>query len=207
MNENRHKLFIISSPSGGGKTSLLKSLFEDSRANSLWMSVSHTTRKKRKGDQEGKDYYFIGVEEFKTKVKKGDFIEYAQVFENYYGTDKETIFSRLEKSNVFLEIDWQGAEIIKKIFPKSLSIFLLPPSYEDFRKRLNNRDLDSEEIITKRLSEAKKEISKCMDFDFLILNDEFTKALSELKKIVFENIDSRKFNSRVSSELLKNLLD
>jgi guanylate kinase len=171
------------------------------------MSVSHTTRKKRKGDQEGKDYYFIGVEEFKTKVKKGDFIEYAQVFENYYGTDKETIFSRLEKSNVFLEIDWQGAEIIKKIFPKSLSIFLLPPSYEDLRKRLNNRDLDSEEIITKRLSEAKKEISKCMDFDFLILNDEFTKALSELKKIVFENIDSRKFNSRVSSELLKNLLD
>ena len=171
------------------------------------MSVSHTTRKKRKGDREGKDYYFIGIEEFKTKVKKGDFIEHAQFFENYYGTDKETIFSRLEISNVFLEIDWQGAEIIKKIFPKSLSIFLLPPSYEDLRARLNKRNLDSEEIITKRLSEAKKEISKCIDFDFLILNDEFTQALIELKKIVFENIDSRKFNSRVSSELIKNLLD
>ena len=206
MNENRHKLFIISSPSGGGKTSLIKSLFEDSQANTLWVSVSHTTRQKRKGDLEGKDYFFISDKDFKKKIDKGDFLEYAKVFENHYGTDKNLIDLKLNSHNVFLEIDWQGAKNIKKIFPDSLSIFLLPPSYEDLKNRLIKRGLDSEETINKRLAGAKLEISKSLNSDYLVLNDDFEKALEELKAIVFQRKGPDIFKSRASSELLDNLL-
>ena len=206
MNENRHKLFIISSPSGGGKTSLIKSLFKDPRANSLWMSISHTTRQKRKGDLEGKDYFFKNEKVFKKKIDKGDFLEYAKVFENYYGTDKSLINSKLDSHNVFLEIDWQGAKNIKKIFPDSLSIFLLPPSYEDLKYRLIKRGLDSEESIIIRLAEAKLEISKSLDSDYLVLNDDFARALEELKTIIFQRENPDIFKSRVSSELIDNLL-
>ena len=206
MNENRYKLFIISSPSGGGKTSLIKSIFEDSRANTLWVSVSHTTRQKRKGDLEGKDYFFINDKDFKEKINKGDFLEYAKVFENYYGTDKNLIDLKLNSHNVFLEIDWQGTKNIKKIFPDSLSIFLLPPSYKDLEDRLIERGLDSEETIIKRLAGAKLEISKSLKSDYLVLNDDFEKALEELKTIVFQRKSPSIFKSRASSELINNLL-
>ncbi|MDC3150436.1 guanylate kinase [SAR86 cluster bacterium] len=207
MNKNLHNLFVISSPSGGGKTSLLKAFFDDHRAKEIVMSVSHTTRKKRPGDMEGKDYFFIEKEDFLKKEKKNDFIETANVFGNLYGTDKKFVYDQLQISDVILELDWQGAESIKRIFPDAFLISLIPPSYKDLEDRLRGRALDTDNAISKRLSESKTEVTKCLSFDFLILNDEFKKALDDLKEIIFNKKKVNEFESRVSSKLTKNLLD
>ncbi len=207
MNKNLHNLFVISSPSGGGKTSLLKAFFDDHRAKEIVMSISHTTRKKRPGDIEGKDYFFIEKEDFLKKEKKNDFIEIANVFGNLYGTDKKFVYDQLQISDVILELDWQGAESIKRIFPDVFLISLIPPSYKDLEDRLRGRALDTDNAISKRLSESRTEVTKCLSFDFLILNDEFKKALDDLKEIIFNKKKVNEFESRVSSELTKNLLD
>ena len=207
MNKNLHNLFVISSPSGGGKTSLLKAFFEDKRAKKITLSISHTTRKKRLGDIEGKDYFFIDKEDFSRKENNGDFIETANVFGNLYGTEKKFVYDQLQTSDVILELDWQGAENIKEIFSDAILISLIPPSYKDLEDRLRGRALDTDNIISKRLSESKREVSKCLSFDFLILNDEFNKALDDLKDIIFNNRKVNEFKSRVSNELIKNLLD
>ena len=207
MPENLHKLFVISSPSGGGKTSLINKLFEDSRSVNFEKSISDTSRKKRQGDLEGKDYYFLSEKDFKDKVKKEEYVEYAIVFGNFYGTSKEEIKTKYNNSNLILELDWQGAYAVKELFDDARLIFLVPPSLEDLKQRLVTRNLDSPESIENRLSEAKKEISKSEIYDFLILNDDFDKAFEDLSQILFEGISPIDFNSRASKDLIKRLVE
>ena len=158
MPENLHKLFVISSPSGGGKTSLINKVFEDSRSANFEKSISDTSRQKRQGDLEGKDYYFLSEKDFKDKIKKDEYVEFATVFGNFYGTSKNEIKTKYNNSNLVLELDWQGAYAVKKLFDDAKLIFLVPPSLDDLKQRLIKRNLDSSESIENRLSEAKKEI-------------------------------------------------
>ena len=207
MPENLHKLFVISSPSGGGKTSLINKLFEDTRSMNFKKSISDTTRQKREGDINGRDYYFLSEKEFKDKIEKDEYVEYATVFGNFYGTSKEEIKTKYNNSNLVLELDWQGAYAVKELFDDARLIFLVPPSLEDLKQRLVTRNLDSPESIENRLSEAKKEISKSEIYDFLILNDDFDKAFEDLSQILFEGISPIDFNSRVSKDLIKRLVE
>ena len=207
MPENLHKLFVISSPSGGGKTSLINKLFEDSRSANFEKSISYTSRQKRQGDLEGKDYYFISEKDFKDKIEKEEYVEYATVFGNFYGTSKEEIKTKYNNSNLVLELDWQGAYAVKELFDDARLIFLVPPSLNDLKQRLIKRNLDSSESIENRLSEAKKEISKSAIYDYLVLNDDFDKALEDLSQILFENISTSDFISRVPKDLIKRLVE
>ena len=207
MPENLHKLFVISSPSGGGKTSLINKLFEDTRSLNFKKSISDTTRQKREGDINGRDYYFLSEKEFKDKIEKEEYVEYATVFGNFYGTSKEEIKTKYNNSNLVLELDWQGAYAVKELFDDARLIFLVPPSLEDLKQRLVTRNLDSPESIENRLSEAKKEISKSEIYDFLILNDDFDKAFEDLSQILFESISALDFDSRVPKDLIKRLVE
>ena len=207
MPENLHKLFVISSPSGGGKTSLINKLFEDSRSANFKKSISDTSRQKRQGDLEGKDYYFLSEKDFKDKIKKEKYVEYATVFGNFYGTSKEEIKTKYNNSNLILELDWQGAYAVKELFDNAKLVFLVPPSLDDLKQRLIKRNLDSFESIENRLSEAKKEISKSEIYDFLVLNDDFDRAFEDLSQILFKGISPKDFNSRVSKDLIKRLVE
>ena len=207
MPENLHKLFVISSPSGGGKTSLINKLFEDSRSANFKKSISDTSRQKRQGDLEGKDYYFLSEKDFKDKIKKEEYVEYATVFGNFYGASKEEIKTKYNNSNLILELDWQGAYAVKELFDDAKLIFLVPPSLDDLKQRLIKRNLDSSEAIENRLSEAKKEIRKSEMYDYLVLNDDFDKAFEDLSQILFEGISPIDFNSRASKDLIKRLVE
>ena len=207
MPENLHKLFVISSPSGGGKTSLINKLFEDSRSANFEKSISDTSRQKRQGDLEGKDYYFLSEKDFKDKIKKEEYVEYATVFGNFYGTSKEEIKKKYNNSNLILELDWQGAYAVKELFDNAKLIFLVPPSLDDLKQRLIKRNLDSSQEIENRLSEAKKEIIKSEMYDYLVLNDDFDKAFEDLSQILFEGISPVDFNSRASKDLIKRLVE
>ena len=207
MPENLYKLFVISSPSGGGKTSLINKLFEDSRSANFEKSISDTSRQKRQGDLEGKDYYFLSEKDFKDKIKKEEYVEYATIFGNFYGTSKEEIKTKYNNSNLILELDWQGAYAVKELFDDAKLIFLVPPSLDDLKQRLIKRNLDSSEEIENRLSEAKKEISKSEMYDYLVLNDDFDKAFEDLSQILFDGISSKDFNSRSSKDLIKRLVE
>ena len=207
MPENLHKLFVISSPSGGGKTSLINKVFEDSRSANFKKSISDTSRQKRQGDQEGKDYYFLSEKDFKEKIKKEEYVEYATVFGNFYGTSKNELKTKYNNSNLVLELDWQGAYAVKELFDDAKLIFLVPPSLDNLKQRLIKRNLDSSEEIENRLSEAKKEISKSEMYDYLVLNDDFDKAFEDLSQILFDGISSKDFNSRSSKDLIKRLVE
>lgn len=176
-------LFILSAPSGAGKTSLLRALRE--RDHELHVSVSHTTRAIRPGETDGVHYHFVDQDEFMRKVDAGDFLEHAQVFGNYYGTDEGSVRCQLEAGqDTVLEIDWQGARQVRRRFPEAVSIFVLPPSPEALRERLGNRGQDSETVIRERLSQAVNEMSHYVEFDYLVINDLFDRALDELAAIV-----------------------
>ena len=207
MDKQNINIFVISSPSGGGKTSLIKKLLEDPRSEGTVLSISHTTREKRLNEKDGVDYFFTDKKSFEDKIKKNDFLEYATVFDNYYGTSQETVNTLVSQGKtVILELDWQGAKQVQSKIPCYL-IFLLPPSIDDLRKRLIDRNLDESEIIEKRINEAKNEISNSKIYDFLILNDNFEMALQDLKSIILGRCDPRDFVKRMTSSHVKKLLE
>ena len=176
-------LFIVSAPSGAGKTSLLKALLE--RDADLKLSVSHTTRTPRPGEVDGVHYHFVSVDEFMRLAGEGAFLEQAQVFDNYYGTSQAAVQSLLDEGHdVVLEIDWQGARQVRKAFPEAISIFIVPPSVAALRERLGNRGQDDESIIERRMRDARSELSHYAEYDYLVVNDDFDLALDELQCIV-----------------------
>ena len=175
-------LFIVSAPSGAGKTSLLRKLVPaDPR---LVMSVSHATRPKREGEQDGVHYHFVGVSEFEALIEAGAFLEHARVFDNFYGTSEAAVKAQLESGqDVILEIDWQGARQVRKRFPQAVSVFIAPPSIEALRERLAGRGQDSEAIVQRRMTEARSELSHFPEYDYLVINDDFDTALADLQAI------------------------
>lgn len=176
-------LYTVSAPSGAGKTSLVKALVE--AMPELKVSVSHTTRPKRPGETDGLNYHFVDQDTFMAMLEQGDFLEHAQVFANYYGTSKQWVEQTLAAgSDVILEIDWQGAQQIRKLIPDAVGVFILPPSEECLRGRLTGRGQDDPAIIEARMAEAKNEISHYIESDFVIVNDQFEQALEEFKAII-----------------------
>lgn len=181
---NTSCLFTVSAPSGAGKTSLVKELLNQHPVQ-LALSTSHATRAKRPGEQDGVDYHFISVNDFEEKVARGEFLEHAKVFDNYYGTSQQSIENLLaQDKNVILEIDWQGAQQVKTKISDTVSIFILPPSRDALRQRLTQRGQDDESIIEKRMAQADSEMSHYAQADYLVINDDFDTALQELSHIV-----------------------
>lgn len=176
-------LFVVAAPSGAGKSTLVKALLaHDSR---LMVSVSHTTRPPRGQEQDGREYHFIDTPAFRAKIEAGDFFEWAEVHGNLYGTSREAVEARVsEGQDVVLEIDWQGALQIKRLFPNAVLIFVLPPSWQELSERLNRRGEDRPEVIAQRLVNARVEVSKARHFDFVIINGLFETALFDLKTVV-----------------------
>lgn len=175
-------LFIIAAPSGAGKTTLVNALLE--KTSDLVVSISHTTRPMRPKEADGKNYFFVNEGEFEQMISRGEFLEHARVFGNYYGTSRKWVERELAQGlDVILEIDWQGAEQVKLHFPQAISVFILPPSIHALRERLNRRQQDDPEVIERRINEAKEEISHCTDFDYLVVNQRFQNALTQLRAI------------------------
>lgn len=176
------RLFIITSPSGGGKGTLIKSVF--SKIDRLSYSVSYTTREPREGEIDGKDYNFVTREEFEKFIEKDEFLEYAKVHQNFYGTSKTQVHQQTEAGNdIILEIDVQGARNVISNVPEAVGVFILPPSYETLRNRLVERNTESEDDLNLRLRNARKEVKAYANFDFVIINDELEIASRELESI------------------------
>lgn len=179
----RGRLFVIAAPSGAGKTSLVKALLE--RKPELHVSISYTTRKMRPTEEDGREYHFVSPADFQRLVDQGLLLEYAQVFDNHYGTGRRPVETELARgNNVVLEIDWQGARQVRKTLPECVSIFILPPSRLSLEDRLRNRRTDSEEVIARRLRDAVGDMSHWNEFDYVVVNDHFEKAVSDLISIV-----------------------
>ena len=179
----RGHLFLVTAPSGAGKTSLVRALLNDHP--NLKFSISYTTRKQRPNEKPGHDYHFVDKPEFERMVAAGEFLEHAQVFDNYYGTSRKTVEAEMAAGrDVLLEIDWQGAAQVRKLMPEAISVFILPPSRAELERRLRSRGTDSDEVIARRLKDAVGDMSHWSEFDYVVVNDVFDQALVELAAIV-----------------------
>lgn len=176
-------LFVVVAPSGAGKTSLVNRLLEAERG--IRLSVSHTTRAPRAGEVDGREYHFVSRAAFEAMIAAGDFLEHADVYGNYYGTSRRWIEQELAgEHDVLLEIDWQGALQVRKLFPRMVGIFILPPSLAELRRRLTDRGKDSPAVIERRMASAREEISHVLEFEYIIVNEQFDVALADLQAVV-----------------------
>lgn len=209
MTENQSvmgTLYVVSAPSGAGKTSLLRQLISEIQL--VETSISHTTRAMRDGEQDGVDYHFVSLDTFQDLIAEDAFFEHAEVFGNFYGTSKASIEEQLAQGiDVILEIDWQGARQIRQQMPSSRSIFILPPSQQALRERLDGRGQDDEATIEKRMLAAKSEMSHFDEYDYLVINDDFSLAVSELKAILLAERQKLAYQQQKYAQLLSNLLD
>lgn len=199
-------LIVIAAPSGAGKTSLVKALSES--VEQLQISVSHTTRAMRPGEKNGVDYFFIDPKTFHEMTEKEAFLEHATVFGNHYGTSKSWVLEQLKAGiDVVLEIDWQGAQQVQRLFPNVVSVFILPPSMHELKNRLQGRQQDCAETIAKRMQAAQDEISHFSEFDYLVVNDQFDVAVNDLKNIVMAMRLKTAVQTVKQITLLENLLN
>jgi guanylate kinase len=199
------RLYVVSAPSGAGKTSLVKALME--REPELRFSVSYTTRAPRANEVEGRDYHFVTTDEFQRMVERGEFLEHAQVFDNFYGTARATVRAALTAGKLLLlEIDWQGARQVRASMPAAHSIFILPPTRRALEERLTARSTDSPEVIRRRLQDAQRDIAHWIEFDYVVVNDGFEQAVTDFQAIVRDHGEalrrSRPQVARLAVELL-----
>lgn len=205
MTHSTGTLYIVSAPSGAGKTSLVNALVD--AQPSIRVSVSHTTRAMRAGEVDGVNYHFVDRAEFVRMIEHGDFLEQAEVFGNLYGTSQSHLQQTLDEGHdLILEIDWQGAEQVRKVMPDARSIFILPPSQEALRHRLTGRGTDSDEVIEGRMREAVSEMSHYGEYDYIVINDDFNVALEDLKAIFRSNLLTQTHQQQRFSHLLAQLL-
>ena len=182
-NSKRGHLFLVTAPSGAGKTSLVRALLKDHP--NLKFSISYTTRKQRPNEQHGHDYFFVDRSEFERMAAAGEFLEHAQVFDNYYGTSRKAVEAEMAAGrDILLEIDWQGAAQVRKLVPEAVSVFILPPSRAELERRLCTRGTDSDEVIARRLKDAVGDMSHWSEFDYVVVNDDFDRAVADLAAIV-----------------------
>lgn len=200
-------LFIVSAPSGAGKSSLIDALLKRFNTDdSLRLSISHTTRSPRTGEEDHVNYHFVTIEEFKELIERNAFFEYAQVFDNYYGTSKEIVMDWVEQGkDVLFDIDWQGARKIKEQVPDAVKIFILPPSLQELHRRLIRRGQDNSEVIQKRMSKALSEISHYDEYDYVIINDNFDQSLVQLRSIILSKHHELKMIQTTQSDLFKQM--
>jgi guanylate kinase len=206
LNNSRNgTLYTVSAPSGAGKTSLVQALIEQDL--SIQVSISHTTRIIRPGETDGVNYHFVDQSIFLAMLEQTAFLEHAKVFDNYYGTSQQWVKETLAKGlDVILEIDWQGAAQVRKLMPEAVAIFILPPSKIALEQRLTGRGQDSQEIIDKRMSEAQNEMSHYVEADYLVINDDFNTALTELAAIFIAQRNTQSNQQLTRQILLKELL-